>query len=306
MNHGGLYFTREHVQMARSSRTREPFQAAFAALENGAYPGSGAWVQAGCRWKILEDVNAGALALLPLEDALDKPPAAPGLLGQIMHLHTAVHAFELLRDHPHCDPAFVERWLDRLAERVEALSLGHPNPGYIEWLWMGTLYMAAGIALERPAVMALAVETFETAIREDVRPQGFIPNAVKNDDGRGLERQVLAASALVLMAEAAAHSGEPLDLWGYAVRGVTAVTAAIYPIYYFYTTQKWAWDADLPVEAVQAVFRQHGGYLEIVHRRTRLKDLYTVLTDLRPVVDIHGGGFTTLTHGLPVRKGLFG
>ena len=55
------------------------------------------------------------------------------------------------------------------------------------------------------------------------------------------------------------------------------------------------------------LFRRYGGYLEILNRRTGFKDLKPLLEDLRPIYDPRGGGLTTLSHGVPVKKrGLFG
>ncbi len=62
-------------------------------------------------------------------------------------------------------------------------------------------------------------------------------------------------------------------------------------------------------DEAQLLFRRYGGYLEMVNRRTGYKDLKPLLEDLRPIYDPHGGGLTTLTHGVavkPKRRGLFG
>jgi hypothetical protein len=118
-----------------------------------------------------------------------------------------------------------------------------------------------------------------------------------------MERSVQAVTALTLMAEAAAHVG--VDLWAYQVRGVSVTTAAIYPMYYFYVTDKWQWEAIAP-EQVQAIYRAHGGYLEILHHRLRHKDFKPLLDELRPLYDPYAGGLTTLTHGVVVKRGLFG
>jgi hypothetical protein len=83
------------------------------------------------------------------------------------------------------------------------------------------------------------------------------------------------------------------------------MTAAVYPIYYFYVTDKWTWELLTPAQ-VQAAFRRHGGYLEIVYQRAQPRDFRPLLEDLRPIYDPFAGGVTTLTHGLPLKRGWFG
>jgi hypothetical protein len=127
---------------------------------------------------------------------------------------------------------------------------------------------------------------------------------VEAGDKRGFFRQLLTAQALVLMAEAAQHVG--VDLWGYESRGVSAVTAASYLIFYYYYPQKWRWDKDLVEDDVQPLLRRHAGFLEMVYRRRPLRDFQVLLKALRPVYDVWGGGLTTLTHGAPLRRGWLG
>ncbi|NJO82959.1 MAG: hypothetical protein HC828_09135 [Blastochloris sp.] len=112
-------------------------------------------------------------------------------------------------------------------------------------------------------------------------------------------------NALTLIAEAATHAG--VDLWRYQVRGVSLVTAGLYPIYFFYTTIKWKWEPISP-ESVQSSFARHGGYLEMLYARTRSKDLKILLDELRPIYDARAGGLTTLSHGVveKKRRSLFG
>jgi hypothetical protein len=157
--------------------------------------------------------------------------------------------------------------------------------------------------LEREPVFNVGVEAFQRAIAEDVKPRGFIEPAVKGEDGGSMARSVECVSALVLMAEAAAQVG--VNLWDMQVRGVSVMTAALYPIYYFYVTDNWKWDALTP-QHVQDCFRAHGGYLEIVNHRARPKDFKPLLEELRPIYDPDAGGIPTLTHGVAVKRGLFG
>ncbi|MCS7070915.1 MAG: alginate lyase family protein, partial [Anaerolinea sp.] len=188
----------------------------------------------------------------------------------------------------------------------ERLTVDPRSDTLVERLWQQTMCMAAGVVTERKDWIVQAADSFRMTIANEVRPQGFITKAVHGEDGGGMFRQILCAAALVLLAEIGAGVG--LDLWRYEVRGVGVSTAAMYPIYYFYTTDKWKWDPGLKPETVQMLFRRFGGYLEILYARTRHKDLLPLLADLRPVFSPYVGGLTTLTHGVPEKKrrGLFG
>ncbi len=307
MNHGGLYFTSEQVREAIHHREREPFKTAFDRMNADAFTGSAAVVRAGFLWKFTQNAEAGAAALYPLQTLTAETPAPDrSLIDTISETVALAQAFEMLRDHPASEPSLQTRWLEAFAARREWLSAQGDRAGYVETLWMALLNMAAGVVMDQPKLLRDQIPFFEMTIGDDVRPQGFIPKAVEGSDGGSVIRQVRAASALILMAELAAVSGENIDLWGYSVRGVSAVTAAVYAIYYFYVAAKWKWDIAITPEHVQDVFKQHGGYLEIVYRRTQLKDVKTVLTDLRPMWDAFGGGYTTITHAPAPRRGLFG
>jgi len=189
--------------------------------------------------------------------------------------------------------------------RINALSTNPYKESFVENLWMAALVLCAGIVLERDEIFTIGIDIYKDTIDNDIRPQGHMPRAIEGGHGGALYRQIAAAAALAAMAEAAGQVG--VDLWGYESRGVSATTAGIYPVYYFYTTEKWVWDKDVPVEDVQAWFRQFGGYLEFIKRRTGLRDLNPVLQEMRPLFTPLVGGLTTLTHGVVLRRrGLFG
>jgi hypothetical protein len=195
--------------------------------------------------------------------------------------------------------------LEFFTARVSTLENSPDKDTHTEMVWMALLNFAAGVVLEDEALLHKGIEVFKRSVTEDIRPQGFIPKAVDGKDGGSLYRQILSASALVLMAEAATHAG--VDLWDFAVRGVSVVTGAMYPIYYFYTPERWRWDEGISTEEAQNLFRQYGGYLEMLYRRTRHKDLKPLLQDLRPIYDVRAGGLTTLSHGaVEMKRGLFG
>ncbi len=306
MQHCGLYFTQRHIDDALKQRDHEPFKTAWSSLDALTLHDSANVLRSGFWWKFTQN-HAAAAHALPILEALTVTPLSDDLplLNEISEVLALAQAYELLRDYDAFEMGAQARWIDAFHERVSALNTRRDlKLTFVEQLWLNTLNIAAGIVLDRPKIMQVGIDAFEAVIRDEVRPQGFLLQAVDGKDGGGMERQILAAAALTLAAEAASHVG--VDLWAYHVRGVSALTAAIYPIYYFYTTDKWKWDPKLPVETVQAAFRQHGSYLEIVHRRTESKDVRTVLSELRPIWSAHGGGMTTLTHGIVTRKGLFG
>ena len=134
-------------------------------------------------------------------------------------------------------------------------------------------------------------------------PVAKLEPLTKRGDMSVMLQSVLGVEALVMMVELAAHVG--VDLWSYEMRGVSVMTGALYPMYYFYVTERWTWEEITP-EEVQAIFRAHGGYLEIVNKRYTPRDIKPLLEDLRPLVDPLAGGMPTLTHGVAARRGLFG
>ncbi len=305
--HCGLFFSEAHIEQAHRQRHSEPFQSAFLYLHDREQDGAAAAQWYGLRCRFNDDEDAGAIALAALEKYIDQPLSEDitylDTVGQTLML---AQSFELLRDHPGWSLGGQTRWLNLFQDRVTTLSTSPYKDTQVENLWMAALVMAAGVLLERDDLFDLAVEQFQRQIDTEISPRGHIPKAVEGKDGGGLYRQILSVSALVLMAEMASHC--EVDLWQYNNRGVSVTTAAIYPIYYFYTVEKWQWDTSLTVDDVQLLFRRCGGYLEMVNHHAQFRDLKPLLEDLRPIYDAHGGGLTTLTHGVPVvkRRGLFG
>lgn len=305
--HCGLYFTPEHVAQARRERDTEPFRSAFIYLREREQKGAEQAQWNGLRYRFESDEQAGDRAIDDLESCIADPLTEDmtylDTIGQTM---TLAQAFEMTRDHPAWQPGAQARWLALFEDRVNTLSVSPYNDTQVENLWMAALVMVAGVVLEREDIFNLSVEVFQNTVDTEISPRGHIIKAVEGEDGGSFYRQILSASALVLMAETAAHAG--LNLWDYEQRGVSVTTAAVYPIYYFYTTEKWKWDANVTADEVQQLFRRYGGYLEMVNRQTGFKDLRPLLDDLRPIYDPFGGGLTTLTHGValkPQRRGLF-
>ena len=306
MLHCGLYFTPENIELARRERNQEPFLSAWLYLRDREQSGAGEAQWCGLRYRFSDDHVAGESAIRALDKFTDnEQSAAKSYLEAIFETLTLAQTFEMVRDHPSFVADDKRRWLEFLAARISTLENSPDKDTHTEQLWMALLSLAGGIVLENEPMLQSGIEVFKRSVTEDIRPQGFMPKAVEGKDGGSLYRQILSVSALVLMAEAATHAGA--DLWEYSVRGVSVVTGAMYPIYYFYTPEKWQWDVGISVEEAQNLFRQYGGYLEMLYRRTRHKDLKPLLQDLRPIYDPRAGGLTTLTHGVIEKKrGLFG
>lgn len=306
MLHFGLYFTAEHIQLAQRERDQEPFLSAWLYLRDREQNGAAEAQWNGLRYRFSDDLEAGEAAILALERlTVDDHSTTNTYLEAVFETLVLAQTYEMVREHPSWIAEERQRWLEFLSARLSTLDSSPEKDTHAEALWMALLNFAAGIVLESDPLLQNGIQVFKQTVAEDIRPQGFIPKAVEGGDGGSLYRQILSASALVLMAEAASHVG--VDLWNYSVRGVSVVTGAMYPIYYFYTPEKWKWDAEISMEEAQNLFRQYGGFLELLYRRTRHKDLKPLLQDLRPVYDPRAGGLTTLTHGVTEkRRGLFG
>ncbi len=128
-------------------------------------------------------------------------------------------SFEMTRDHPAWSVEAQTRWLNLFQDRVNQFSTSPYNDTQVENLWMAALVLTSGIVLEREDVMQVGVEVFQRTVDNEISPRGHILKAVEGKDGGSLYRQILSASALVLMAEAADHCG--IDLWAYNNRGVS-------------------------------------------------------------------------------------
>jgi hypothetical protein len=294
--HCGLYFTADHIKSAIKDQEREPLKTAWQSLQP---PADSAWVQAllnGFRWRFGGDEAAGAAAaevLLAEIPPLSDPAAA---------LLTQAQIAELVRDHAAIHPSRWNDWLQHFAAQIDSAQVV-PAESIDEHLMRGLLAVASGIVLEDSQRFEGGVQIFREAITDEVRPAGYLESAVAVKDGGSFQRQFRATRALVLMAEAAASVG--LDLWSYESRGISVNTAATYLIYYYYYPEKWKWEP-LSAEVSKPLYQTEGGFLEMVYRRNRHKDMKLMLDELRPVFDLGGGGLTTLSHAVGIRRSLFG
>lgn len=302
IEHCGLVFTGEHVRQAREGREREPLKTAWAfLLEQDQTGGLSAAQWNALRYRFNDDFAAGERAVRMLLDLGLSVTGEP--FDRLSAMLALAQTFEMLRDHPAFEQTTLAAWLETFAARVADFNQGAAALSPLETLWLGTLNIAAGLVLEREDWFKTGTDTYRQTIRDEVRPEGFLPQAVEGKDGGSLLRQLLSVKALVLSAEMADHAG--VDLWDYASRGVSVMTACAYLFFYYYYPEKWRWDTLAESEAAR-LFRDHGGFLEMVNRRARPKDLKLMLDQLRPIYDVTGGGLTTLTHGVPARRGLFG
>jgi hypothetical protein len=313
VSHAGLYFTAGQAESTKRDWETDPALSAamtrLRELGGKEVEREQGDILANAQLYWLDDDHAaGEWAVSRFPALLDRPVRA-NPLGASCDLAMLLHTAELLRDHRAFTDDMRVNIHQRLEAQVDDLLPRLADGDYVHEAWSGCLRLLAGIVLERENWLNEGVGAFYHAVDHEIRPQGFITRAVEGEfTTNRLFRQVACIKALILMAEAARVSVN-LDLWGYQVRGVSVITAAMYPIYYYYTTKKWKWDENLSVEAAQAAFRQHGGWLEIVQYRLAHKDLAVLLEDLRPIFDPSGGGMTTLTHALPAkpkRRGFFG
>jgi hypothetical protein len=301
--HFGLFFSPKHVEYAQQNAARDPFLSAFIRLRQGTADGAAAVQLAGLRYRFLGDRESGEIALTAMERLLEDAGEATSYLNAIWEALLLAQTTEMLSDHPALQPALLARWRDAIYERAGVLNERVYGLSYLEVLWLGLLNMAVGVVLEREPIFERGAQVYRDAVSRDISPRGHIEPLTKRGELSVMYRSVLGVEALVMMAELAAHVG--VDLWGYEVRGVSVMTGALYPMYYFYVTEKWTWEEITP-EEVQAVFRAHGGYLEVVNKRYAPRDIKPLLEDLRPLVDPLAGSMPTLTHGVAARRGLFG
>jgi hypothetical protein len=297
------------VDRARRERSRPPFKDAWDTLLNTTPAGDEltAIQWAGLRFRFDDAAADGETAISALQsvNALS-PVESAGYLNTAAETLALAQCFELLRDHPTFPLEIQTAFLEAFYARVEHLNNTPDQQHITETLWLAALNVAAGVVLEREDVFELGAAVYRQTIDEAVHPEGYIPAAVEGEDGLGLQNQIMAVQALVLAAEAAHQAG--VDLWAHEKRGVSVLTAATYPLYYYFYPEQWRWDDGLEPDYAVSLFRQHSGFLEIVNCRydRPLKAVQLILEDIRPVYDLYGGGLTTLSHGLPVRRGLFG
>ncbi|MFN8378480.1 MAG: hypothetical protein U0452_07390 [Anaerolineae bacterium] len=303
INHYALYFSAEQVASAHNDASLPPFQEAWDALRDRQPAGP---LDFAFRYRFLDEMASAERALGGLLRQANAGLREGSPIKRASTFVMFLQAFEMVRDAPILESSERAAWLDYAAAETDALLRVGEQPLH-ESLWFNLVRLASAIVLERAEQAQDAAEEFERVIRDEVRPQGHMGRVVGGEDGGSLFRQIDATTALVLTAEAGETIGLPL--WEIDVRGVSALTAALLPHYYFYDTRKWKWDRGVDPEGIQSRFHRYGGYLEIANRRSPNKDIQVVLEDLRPLNTPLAGGWTTLSHGVvekKKRRGLFG
>jgi hypothetical protein len=308
--HCGLYFTQAHIESVQKQQTSDfyaPFwallqqQTKLAPLDNALWNGF--------RYRFLQSENAGAEAMESLKGLAF---TSPGLayLEQVSLMLALAQCYELLRDHVAWGQDG-QAWLVNFRQQAEALN-SQQGLDYVEAVWLNTLNLVAAVVLEDEAVFTQAVSVFEGIISADIHPEGYIPKAITSpqgphhEDGESLLRMVLTCQALILSAEVGTHAGA--DLWAFNRRGVSVLTPLPYLLYYYYFPEKWRWEKDAiqDYDDVQAMYQRRAGFWEIAQHQAYSRDRATLLDELRPVFDVFGGGFTSLSHGTSARKKRFG
>lgn len=328
----GLIFTDSHLRAARDMRDKPPFVAAWELLKqaagdskNGLQPIRNLAAQA-LYWRIAGDTDAGARAIAALSAFIYS--AADADITAFRDAFATAQAISCLLDHPAMTDAMRTQILEAWSENAARLNAGEAV--HLR-AWSVLTELCAGILLDQPERTEMAAAGFR-ALVDMVQPHGYVSALVDIRDGESLPRTLQFVQGLVLAAEAGAHHG--FDLWEYERRGVSVLTAALYPLYYYYYPEKWPWDvratpqpatgkrpsrreraaqvlSDYTVDTVKDVFVQYESFLELVNHRTQgsVRAVSMILDEERPVMDLLGGGPVTLTHGLPQapkRRGLFG
>lgn len=308
-HHCGLFFTHDDVQRIRSERKREPLEAAWNELQSLEPDDLAETILVyALRYRLNANVEAGndAAHLLKAELEAINTNAQPMTPQALVRL---VQCFELLHDHPD----MAETRLVNLDQIREALRAIVPQP-YADNMWFNAASMALSIAAEDESTFMHRVDVFRETIDNEVHPEGYLPDAVEiAPEAAAMESQISSVHALVLMAAMARCVG--VDLWSYEKRGVSVLTAASYPLYYYFYPEKWPWNGEqwkpsdgVEESAAKRIFQDYAGYIEMIAPRyaTPLKATELILAELRPVYDRFGGGPVTLTHATAKARGILG
>lgn len=326
----GLIFTSDHVRAAQAQRSQLPFSAAWDTLTQLADDpeiSAGSIFRAtgqALYWQFLADADAGARAVETLSSFAYS--AADADVAGFKCAFATAQAIACLLDHPAMTDAARTQILDLWAENAARLNAG--DAVHLR-AWSVLIELCAGILLDQPDRAEMAAAGFR-ALVDMVQPHGYVNALVQVRDGNTLLNTIQMVQALVLAAEVGSHHG--FHLWEYEQRGVSVMTAALYPLYYYFYPEKWPWDpkavpeqisvkrlsrrqraaqslSDYTPDDVKAFFAEHSTFLELVNRRANgsIRAVTMILDEQRPIVDLLGGGPVTLTHGLPMkRRGLFG
>ncbi len=305
--HCGLYFTPDHIQAAHENVNREPIQSAWMFLStqdvNDSVMNDSELILHAYRYKLTSNGDSGEQVIRALQSGygLDLNRYTTYFDALVTGV-TLAHAAEMVRDHADFASGFAV-WQANYANFADQLQ--HPPEGssVVDHIWLGFLNLVSGIVLDADDRFEAGCEVFRHTI-EQVRPEGYLSEAVDGEDEASFHRQFFVVAALVCMAEAATHAH--VDLWNYNYRGISVTTAAAYITYYYYYPTQWRW-ATIAEEPAKALFQDAGSFLEMVYRHARPHDLKLLLEEQRPLFNSALGGLTTLTHAQPAkeRRGFF-
>jgi hypothetical protein len=309
--HYGLTFSERQHQTARQYAGELPFSPTWALL-NAVTPEDdfSAFLLLAWQYRLKGDDSAGENAIRRLLSMTWPLPSDDVLMAYRAH-GAFCQAFELLRAHPMLENS--TQGIELIRTQAEALPMAS-DEDIIAQVWHAVAGMASGIVLEDETAYHTATAVFRRIIDEEIHPEGYFRTAVNVDpEAQSLHNQLLGVQALVWMAEMSAHATPHQNLWTYENRGVSVITAATYPLYYYFYPAEWRWNGSewrpsqgVEAELAKSLFRQHAGFLEILAGRypKPLKAVQMILNELRPIYDTYGGGFTTLTHAMqePTRR----
>ncbi|GIK28829.1 MAG: hypothetical protein DCC53_05315 [Chloroflexi bacterium] len=258
-------------------------------------------------WRLTGDGAAAERAAAVLAgDAIQSDEPTTPLIDACRRAIGFAQALECVRDHGAMPDAARAAIIDRWHGRVSALNSRLAQSAIHEQAWIAAVNLAAGVVLERESMFDAGADSYRRIV-DSVQPHGYIAAIVEPRDADALTRTLAAVHGLVLAAEIAAQAD--IDLWAYERRGVSVMTAALYPLYYYFYPEKWPWFEGLELGPVQVEFRQYAAFLELVNHKNggSVRAVKLILDDVRPVFDALGGGPVTLTHAVePVaRRGLF-
>ena len=312
--HCGLIFNAQQIERARANRQKQPFELAWQYLLNTEPDTPLAQIQRnGLRWRFADDPQAGEAAVNGLDSFLYQTQLPKAPVERATILFAISQCIEMLRDHQVFTKSLDASAFSWLEQAFADQSADNANP--IPTLWNAVAQVAASIVLEREDEFEAGTAIFRRVIAEEVHPEGYLTSGVDFPEAESLRNQVLAAQALTLIAEMAAQIG--VDLWSFHQRGVSALTAVAYPLYYYFYPEQWPWNGEpykpsdgVPLETAQSMFRERAGFLEIAGSRYEkpLKAIRMILDELRPVDDLSSGGLLTLAFAepKPKRRLLFG
>jgi hypothetical protein len=300
----GLTFSNTAIETAQGHQTEAPFDAAYEQLVSiqPEAPLKASLVD-GFRYHFLGDSDAlerATQAFILNQTGIGLLDSS-GFVDAAAQTFASAQAFQLIRDSVSEEEQ--TNWVVAYENLLDSIGKSE-TVMLLDRIWQMTATLVGGVVLQREDQLIAASDRFREIIAEEIHPEGYFPAVVERSEGGALQRQVMAAKGLVLAAEVASHVG--VDLWNYEVRGISAKTAAIYAAAFFEYREQWQWDEAPDKDTHDAFYRANGAFLEFLNRQLRPEVLGTTLEQLRPLYDPYGGGFTTLTHAQPPRRGLFG